>query len=121
MAISGAERPAAPWVSRAAVIAATPGLPAGSWAEPASKFSRAETSGSPSVGATSTRMPLARRKSAMVGVAGDTSGPASGRRARSASGSRVATGRAGARSATVTGASTFMFCTLGGFCASAGR
>ena len=50
-----------------------------------------------------------------------TSAPGWGRRARSASGSRTATGPAGASSATVTGASTFIFCTLAGWASSAGR
>ncbi|MNX87559.1 hypothetical protein D3C86_1194910 [compost metagenome] len=121
VAISGADFEVVPWVSRPAVRAATPGLPAGSLAEPALKFRRAETRGRPSVGATRTRMPLARRKSATAGVAGATSAPGWGRRARSASGSRTATGPAGASSATVTGALTFIFCTLAGWASSAGR
>jgi hypothetical protein len=47
VAISGAVRVAVPWVSRLAVIAAAPALPAPSSAEPASKLRRAETSGRP--------------------------------------------------------------------------
>ena len=121
VAISGAERLSVPWVSSEAVKLATPALPAGSSDVPALKLSRAEINGRPGLRATSTRIPLASRRSATCGVAASTAAPGCGKGVRWPSGSRVTGSPAAARVARVIGAVNTSCTAEAGFSASACR
>ncbi|PZO33168.1 MAG: hypothetical protein DCE92_13340 [Alphaproteobacteria bacterium] len=79
LAISGAVRPPAPWVTRPAVMVARPGFSAGSAEDPPLMTSWAFMMGRSVERATMTLSPLGRVRSAITGAAFGRSAPRAGR------------------------------------------